>query len=116
MKNWKQWGQRCLKYIPIIFLIGVLFTDFSFAENKFATAWNGLMKEYRVIVSGIAGVGLLTSFLVFIIHMMQLASVSNSNPNARGRVIKNIFISGITTALLGATTLIFTVLYKTVFE
>lgn len=116
MKNWKQWGQQCLKYIPVVFLIGVLFTDFSFAENKFATAWNDLMKEYRIIVGGIAGIGVVSSFLVFIVHMFKIATLGSASPEMRSKIISNILISGVTTALLGATTLIFTLLYKSVFE
>lgn len=108
--------KRMSRVIPSVMVFIMMTTTMVFAkETKFTTAWTELMKEWNSIVTGVAGFGALTSLLVFIIHMINLASLGNSHPIARKKVLNDILISGITTALLGATGLIFWIVYNTAF-
>lgn len=117
MKKINNMLKKSCKYVPFLMILTLLYTDVAFAEDKnkgFITAWTELMKEYNVIVSSVVGLSVLTSLLIFIIHMMQLASSSN-NAVARSAVLKNVLISGICTALLGGIGLIYMLVYTSVF-
>lgn len=108
--------KRLTRMIPLVMAFMVMTTSMAFAEeNKFATAWGELMVEWHTIIAGVAGLGALTSLLVFILHMFQLATLGNSHPIIRKKIMNDILISGITTALLGGVGLIFWIIYQTVF-
>lgn len=106
-----------LKYITTLLVIPFFFTEFAFAEGNqskaFAKAWNSLFNEYSIFVSGFIGFSLLTSILVFIVHLIKLGSEGNANPIIRAKIFKDILISGITTALLGCIGVIYVILYQT---
>jgi len=100
-------------------LLGVLFVcfinmDISFAKPSFNEAWNAFMKEYRIVLASISGLGALTSILVFIIHFIKFGANAD-NPYQRREAIVNMLISAICTALLGGVTLILTLFYSIIF-
>lgn len=104
------------KYAFILLLMGLLYTDVAFAgDNEFAKAWNGLMGEYKNIVAGVAGLGAMSSLLIFIIHMFQLATLGSAHSTERRKILNNILISGACTALLGGIGMIYILLYTSVF-
>lgn len=85
-----------------------------FANPKFPKAWKELIDEYRVILAGFSGIGALTSILVFVIHMIQLATMP-THPIKRRECIDGIMWSGICTMLLGGMTLVLTLFYSIIF-
>ena len=108
--------KRATRMLLFVMLFIMMTTTMAFAEdNKFATAWGELMAEWNTIIAGVAGFGALTSLLVFIVHMFQLATLGTSHPIIRKKIMNDILISGITTAMLGATGLIFWIVYQTSF-
>ncbi|PLS19711.1 hypothetical protein CVD28_04675 [Bacillus sp. M6-12] len=118
MKTLKKMTEYMWKYTPMFALIMILYTEVAFAsDNKqkdFITAWKALMNEYSVIVAGVAGLGALTSMLVFMVHMFQLASIGSAHPTIRRKIINDIMISAVCTALLGGVGLIYVIVYQTV--
>lgn len=76
-------------------------------------AWNTLLTKYRGIIVGVAGFGLATMVLVFIINVMRLAG-SSGNPQARSNAMVALLFSGVSAALLGAVTLIVGIFYKAI--
>jgi len=101
--------------VALIIIIFSLNIDLASAGGKptFDEAWKSLMKEYRVIIASISGIGALTSVLVFIFHFVKLGSMP-SHPIQRREVLNNMLISAVTTALLGGITLVMTIFYYTV--
>lgn len=83
-------------------------------NSRLPNAWQELMSEYRVILAGISGLGLLTAILTFIINMVKLGYAPN-HQKVRREFMMNIIASLVTTALLGATTLILTIFYSVIF-
>ena len=73
------------------------------------------MEEYRVILAALAGIGALTSIMVFIFHFIKLGTMP-SHPIQRREAMNNMLVSAITTALLGSITMILTIFYYTVFD
>ena len=69
-------------------------------KETLRNAWNAFILEYRIIMAWIAGIGALTSVLIFIFHMVQLGNLS-SHPIKRREAMMNLMISMICTALLG---------------
>lgn len=84
------------------------------ANTRLPNAWQAIIDEYRVILAGISGMGLLTAILVFIINMVKLGNAPN-HPKQRREFMLNIVACLVTTALLGATTLILTIFYSVIF-
>ena len=104
--------------LSIFALVGTFAVDIAFAFGSksavIAEKWEALMKEYRVILAGIAGFGALTSILVFIFHMIQLGS-SQAHPIQRHFIIRNLLISAICTAGLGGLSLFLSLFYSVIF-
>lgn len=69
--------------------------------------------EISWIASAFVSLSLATSLLIFIINFIRLAC-SYTHPLIRQKVLKDILISGICTALLGGGNLIFWVMFYTV--
>ncbi|WCK57726.1 hypothetical protein PP175_27200 (plasmid) [Aneurinibacillus sp. Ricciae_BoGa-3] len=115
MNKFLEVAPRYVKYMPVFLSMFLFFTVPSFAQPKLPDAWKSLMDEYHIIIQGIIGFGILTALLVFIMHMIHLASLGASNPKARRVILNNILISGITTAMLGAVEVIFSILVTTAF-
>lgn len=82
--------------------------------SKLKTAFTAFFDEYRMIIGYITAIGLLTSILVFIYHMIQLANMA-SHPVLRRKTMTNIMISLICTALLGGMTVINFLFYEIIF-
>lgn len=117
MKKSLKMDKKIIYLIILITIFLIMFSDLCFASGKYPKlpqAWKELIDEYRVILAGIAGVGALTSVLVFIIHMINLASPT-ANPKHRRKCLNGIIISGICTALLGGITIILTLFYTIIF-
>lgn len=112
MKKNKKNFLKINKISVITFIFSIMMTTTSWASpySKIPAAWKELFSEYRILLAGIAGLGALTSILVFIIHAMQLASNAD-NPTKRSYCIRGIAISGIVTALLGGISLVLTIFY-----
>lgn len=106
-------------WIPVAFATIIFFLnmDVSFASGKPNTdeAWKAFMNEYRVILASIAGIGALTSILVFIFHFIKLGS-AGSSPHQRSEALGNMVVSGIITALLGGISGILSIFYHVVFD
>lgn len=96
--------------LVFVFILMLSMVGWANPYDKVPEAWKELLGEYRILLAGISGLGVLTSILVFIIHAMQLASNSD-NPAKRSYCIRGIAISGIVTALLGGLTLVLTIFY-----
>lgn len=111
------------RYKRVIFaiVVGLLFfilnMDVAFAGGKPTTdeAWKAFLDEYRVILAGMAGIGALTSVMVFIFHFIKLGTMP-SHPIQRREVMNNMLISAICTALLGGISLVLTIFYYIVME
>lgn len=103
--------------LPIFIFMLLLQTEIAHASSKptMEEAWGAFLNEYRIIIASIAGVGALTSILTFIFHFIKLGTVS-SNPIERSKVFNNMLITAITTALLGAISVILAIFYNTVFS
>lgn len=78
---------------------------------QFLDKFKAFFKEYKVILSGVMGFGLLTSIAIFIYHFCRLSATA-SNPQKRAEVINNLLITGLCTALLGAVPLIVILLFN----
>lgn len=104
-------GKHLLWTTPLFI---VYMTSIAFARPTFPEAWNAMIDEYNVIISGFIGLSVLTSLLIFIIHFMRLGAIGN-NPGNRSKVIQDLMVTGITTALLGAIGTIYAILYYTSF-
>lgn len=59
------------------------------------------LKEYRVVVGGVVGFGVMTGILAFVYLLSKLAAVADQ-PQARAEVLKELLMVGVTTSLLGA--------------
>lgn len=106
------------KKVPMILIFSLLFISLNLevaSADEFSDAWEAFMVEYRIILAGFAGVGAVTSILVFIYHFIKLGTMP-SHPILRREVMSNMLISGICTALLGGITLILTLFYGIMFE
>lgn len=79
-------------------------------EKEFESAWEALFVEYKTIIEGIIGVGLITSVIIMGIHLLKFAG-SGGNPMERRESIRDMAISGVCIALLGGVLAIYSVLY-----
>ncbi|MDF2879482.1 MAG: hypothetical protein K0R54_39 [Clostridiaceae bacterium] len=117
MKNYLKLD-KFIRLIILIITFTLMLTTIAFANGrvypKLPEAWRELMVERRYIIAGISAFGALTSVLVFIYHMIQLASMP-SHPIMRRRTITGILTSLICTALLGGVTLVSTLLFEIIF-
>lgn len=107
---------KCLVMVVLLAMVYFLNTVevFAYGEKSIKEAWESFFDEYRVIMGYITAFGTLTSILVFIFHMIQLANLS-THPIKRRQAMGNIMISLICTALLGSLTVINLLLYEIVF-
>lgn len=112
-KKWIHVVVGCL----LVFAVYFFGFETSYAVNAtaFNKAWESFMSEYRVILAGIAGVGAVTSIMVFIFHFIKLGTMP-SHPIQRRQAISNMVISAICTALLGGISTILTIFYATIFQ
>ena len=62
--------------------------------------------EYNILLSGMWGFFMTSSVLIFIIHFIKLGKFSD-NPFARKKIMNDMLITGICTALLGSFGLFF---------
>lgn len=69
------------------------------------------LTEYQLLINAGTAFGILTGILAFIVLLMQL-SANGDNPNERTKILKELFIVGITTALLGSLTFVLQVFYS----
>ena len=76
----------------------------------FMDKFQAFFSEYKVILGGVTGFGLLTSIAIFIYHFCRLSATA-SNPQQRAEVLRNLLITGVCTALLGAVPLIVILLF-----
>jgi len=83
-------------------------------EDQFSTALNSFFSDWQLFISGFMGVAILSSVLIFIIHMIKLATSGGSHPMIRRKIMGDILVSGVTTALLGGISLVFYLLYTIV--
>lgn len=81
------------------------------ANDEIPKAWNIFMEEINVMVAGIYATALLTSYLVFIVQMIQLA-ILPSHPIKRRQAVVGMVVSGITLMLLGGIGLIKTIIFQ----
>lgn len=81
-----------------LFSMQIVFAEDYSEVNK---ALREVKGEVDTITAWIAAFGVLTAILIFIIHMIRLAHYGD-NPYERQEVVKDIWITVITTALLGS--------------
>ena len=109
---------QLLLAMSIFAIVGTFAIDIAFAVGSksalIAEKWEALMMEYRIILAGIAGIGALTSILVFIYHMIQLGAV-HAHPIQRHFIMRNLLISAVCTAGLGGLSLFLTLFYNIIF-
>lgn len=104
---------RGFKKLLVLCLILLLFTQVAYAQNaELNKAFGEFRIEIKYIFSGVSALALLTSIVIFIIHFIRLALHAN-HPYFRGEIIKNLLISGICTALLGAVNTIVFIAFTT---
>lgn len=107
--------KKMIGIVSVMTLVMLLNIDVSYAKPTFDEAWEAFMSEYRIILAGIAGLGALTSVLVFIVHFVKLGTMP-SHPIQRREALTNMVISGVCTALLGGITLVLTLFYHIIFQ
>lgn len=83
--------------------------------GKAHDAFAAFFDEYRIVIGYVTAFGTLTSLLIFIFHMINLANLS-SHPIKRRQAMMNIVISLICTALLGGLTTISFLFYSIIFK
>lgn len=107
---------KCVVMVVLFVMVYFLNTVevFAYGDKSIGDAWNDFFEEYRTIMGVITAIGTLTSMLIFIFHMIQLANLS-SHPIKRRQAMGNIVISLICTALLGSLTVLNLLLYEIVF-
>ncbi|WPS85461.1 hypothetical protein SMD22_02180 (plasmid) [Brevibacillus halotolerans] len=98
------------------FIVGLIISlntmeSFAADNEKLVNAWNAFILEYRFVLAGFSAIGVLTSILIFIYHMLQLGNLS-SHPIKRRESMGNILISLVCTALLGGLGLLTTLFYE----
>lgn len=105
---WKTTG-----FLMLISVMIVLNSTEAFASNgeKLINAWNAFILEYRIVLAYFTGIGALTSVLIFIYHMVQLANLS-AHPIKRRESMMNILVSLICTSLLGGLGIITGLFYQ----
>lgn len=107
--------KKILKIITLSLIIAIFIAVPCFADNEaFQKAWKKFMDDYHFLVSIVAGVGALTSILVFIIHFIRLGSCPDI-PYLRYKIMRDMLTSGVATALLGAITLVMGIFYHVIF-
>lgn len=85
------------------------------AEEKsgMTLAWEAFFTQWKTFIAFIAGLGALTSVLVFIFLMLKLGK-SGDNPMERSKIMRDLMICLLVTALLGSSSLIFALFVETV--
>lgn len=105
---------KIVKNFSALLLNLLLFTQIAFANNtELNKAFGEFRLEIKYVFSGISGIALLSSIVIFIIHFIKLA-LNSQNPHLRSECLKNILVSGICTALLGAVNVIVFIVFTTV--
>lgn len=69
------------------------------------------LTEYRVVVTAIVAIGVMTGLLAFIWLLMKLAAVADQ-PQARAEILKELAAVGVVTALLGSFSLLVGIYYS----
>lgn len=82
----------------------------NFNDAALTSAFVAFVTEYRVILGAGAAFGILTGILAFIFLLLQLAA-KGDNPSERQKVITELAVVGISTALLGALTTVVAIFY-----
>ena len=103
---------RILKYILFLFII-ILFsqstvfaTGYKIINDDTVKAVGEFKNEINFIANILLAIAAVSSVLIFILHFLKLGITFN-HPMWRYRAIKDIWVSGICTALIGAIGLIF---------
>ena len=79
-------------------------------DGSMEGAWNHFIRQYKNFITGLSGIGALTMLLFFIINFSKLGTHA-SNPNERQRIIGTLIFTGVSTACLGALSLIVGIFY-----
>lgn len=87
--------------------IGELGTDKDVNNSKMAN----ILKQYRVIIAILTGVGALTMLLMFLLNFAKLGQ-SGGNPQMRQSAIIGLLFTGGATALLGSVMTFFVFFYN----
>lgn len=116
MVNIKLWKGFSMLFLTLGVYLYTTVGAFAYDKDmkKFKEAFSAFFTEYRLIIGYITALGLLTSILVFIFHMIQLANMA-SHPILRRKTMTNIMISLVCTALLGGMTVINFLFYEVIF-
>lgn len=64
------------------------------------------LKEYNILLNGMWGFLMLSSCLIFVVHLTKLGKYSD-NPFVRQKIMGDLMITGVCTALLGSFGLFF---------
>lgn len=96
--------------ILLVSLSSTVFAAQAGSTNEELANFQQLIARYQGVLIAIA---LSTAVLVFIIHFIRLAN-SYDHPFLRRQVLRDIFISGITVAMLGGITVIGKIIAATV--
>lgn len=108
-----------LKIVTILVVFIMFMSTFSLANNveiinpDSIEAVNDFKDYINTISTYIIAFAAVTSVLIFIVHFVRLAS-SYAHPMLRHKVLKEMFVSGICTALIGGIGLIFKI-YVSIF-
>lgn len=82
-----------------------------YVSEKFGPAINEFATKWSVVVNGVLGFAILTSVLCLVVQFMKLG-ITSGNPGERQKVVKDLIIVAICTALLGSSgTLWYIVMY-----
>ena len=95
-----------LMFIILFSLIFIIPTEFSYAEGDTNEAIGEFKDTINKIANILLAIAALSSVLIFIIHFLRLGAAHN-HPMSRYRIMKDIMVSGIVTALIGAIGLVF---------
>lgn len=82
-------------------------------DDSVTAAFNALYADWRVFLAWLSGIATLTCILAFIVLMIKLGAAGD-NPYERRKVMKELMIVLITTALTGSATLIFALMVQTI--
>lgn len=80
-------------------------------NSSMEDSWNYFIMKYSSFITGLSGIGALTMLLFFIINFSKLG-VHSSNPNERQRIIGTLIFTGVSTACLGALSLVVGIFYN----
>ena len=82
-------------------------------DSKVTAAFNAFYADWKSFLMLLGGIATLTCILAFVVLMVKLGAAGD-NPHERNKVMKELMVVLITTALTGSATLIFALLVQTV--